>query len=77
MGLAGLAGWARARVGLNGLGRAFGFGLGRMGEVFVFFNFSETISSAKTITLNSSKCLQGTKNIQKITKIPGKFLEID
>jgi hypothetical protein len=39
--------------------------------------FSEIISSAKTITVKSSKCLQGTRNTQKITKNPGKFLEID
>jgi hypothetical protein len=46
------------------------------GFLFFFF-FSEIISSAKTITVKSSKCLQGTKNTHKITKIPGKFLEID
>jgi hypothetical protein len=44
---------------------------------FLLFLFSEIISSAKIITVKSSKCLQGTKNDQKITKIPGKFLEID
>jgi hypothetical protein len=64
-------GWAGADwVGPSGSAQ-----VGRIG--FVFFQFSETISSAKTITVNSSKCLQDTKNTQKITKIPGKFLEVD
>jgi hypothetical protein len=39
--------------------------------------FSEIISSAKTITVKSSKWLQSTKNTQKITKNPEKFLQID
>jgi hypothetical protein len=72
MGPAGPGGWADAggpeRVGPSGSARSSSIG---------FFLFSEIISSAKTITVKSSKCLQGTKNTQKITKIPGKFLEID
>jgi hypothetical protein len=43
----------------------------------VFFFFSKINSSEKTITVKSSKSLQGTKNTQKITKNSGKFLETD
>jgi hypothetical protein len=72
MGPAGPGSWDGAcgpeRVGPSGSARSSRIG---------FFKFSETISSAKTITVKSSKCLQGTKNTQKITKIRGKFLEID
>jgi hypothetical protein len=76
MGLAGLAGRA---AGAGGLGRGGGW-VGPSGSAQLdrfFFFFSEINSSAKTITVKSSKCLQGTKNTQKITKISGKFLEID
>jgi hypothetical protein len=80
-----VAGWLDGPRRARRLGRR-----GRAGQVRVeptgstqvekerfFFLFSKIISSAKTIIVKSSKCLQGTKNTQKITKIPGKFLEID
>jgi hypothetical protein len=39
--------------------------------------FFEFIFNAKTILEKSRNCFRGTKITQKITKIPGKFLEID
>jgi hypothetical protein len=68
-------GWARAeRVRAERVGPS---GSARSSKRVLLLLFSEIISSAKTITVKSSECLQGTKNTQKITKIPGKFLEID
>jgi hypothetical protein len=63
----------RSGAGAGGAGRAFG----PVPVTEFVLLFSEIISSAKTITVKSSKCLQGAKNTQKITKIPGKFLEKD
>jgi hypothetical protein len=55
------------------LGRASGSA--QSGRVdFLFF---EIFFSAKTDPGNAQKMFRGTKNTQKITKIPGKFLEID
>jgi hypothetical protein len=41
------------------------------------FLFFEIFFCAKTNPGNAQKMFRGTKNTQKITKIPGKFLEID
>jgi hypothetical protein len=49
MGLAGLAGRAQARVGRSELGRAFGLGPGRKGEVFVFLNFLKPFPMQKQL----------------------------
>jgi hypothetical protein len=65
---AGQAGLGQVRVGPSGSAQT-----GRKDS----FLFSEIISGAKTGTVKPSKCLQGTKNTQKILKIPGKFSEID
>jgi hypothetical protein len=54
------------------LGRASGSA--QSGSVDFFF---EIFFSAKTNPGNAQKMFRGTKNTQKITKIPGKFLEID
>jgi hypothetical protein len=70
MGPVGPGGWA----GAGGPGRC---GSSPRARPRIDFLFSEIISGAKTITVKSSKCLQGTKNTQKITKILGKFLETD
>jgi hypothetical protein len=48
----------------------------RVAFFFLFF-FSEFISSANTNPENIQKLFKGTKNTPKITKITGKFLEID
>jgi hypothetical protein len=39
--------------------------------------FSNLFFNAKTIPVNTRKGFYSTKNSRKITKIPGKFLEID
>jgi hypothetical protein len=54
------AGRGRGWAGADWVGPLGSAQVGREG--FCFFKFSENISSAKTITVNSSKCLQGTKN---------------
>jgi hypothetical protein len=65
----------RKRVG-SGLGPAQSGRIGFFSLFFLFF-FSEFIPSAKTNPGNIQKLFKGTKNTPKITKIPGKFLEID
>jgi hypothetical protein len=68
MGLAG-----PAAMGWSGLGRAQGSTQTEgKGLLFSEFNFN-----AKIILEKSRNCFKGTKNTQKISKIPGKFLEID
>jgi hypothetical protein len=64
-------GWVGAEG--NGLGRASGSA--QSGRFFFFF--FRNFFSAKTNPGNAQKMFRGTKNTQKITKIPGKFLEID
>jgi hypothetical protein len=51
--------------------------LARPNPVDRFFSLFFSFFSAKTIPGNAQKMFRGTKNTQKITKIPGKFLEID
>jgi hypothetical protein len=67
-------GWRLGRCGRSGLGRASGSA--QSGRVDFLF-FSKYFFSAKTNSGNAQKMFRGTKNTQKITKIPGKFLEID
>jgi hypothetical protein len=43
----------------------------------VDFLFFEIFFSARTNSGNAQKMFRGTKNTPKITKIPGKFIEID
>jgi hypothetical protein len=62
------------RCGRSGLGRASGSA--QSGSVDFLF-FFEIFFSAKTNPGNAQKMFRGTKNTQKITKIPEKFLEID
>jgi hypothetical protein len=64
--------WAEADQ--RGCGRVEPTGSAQTARI-VFF--SEFISSAKTIPAKTYKLFKGTKNTPKITKIPGKFLEID
>jgi hypothetical protein len=67
--LSGLAG--RASAGAGGLGRASGSA--QSGRVdFLFLN----IFQCKNKSRKCPEMFRGTKNTQKITKIPGKFLEI-
>jgi hypothetical protein len=65
MGPAGPGGWADAggpeRVGPSGSARSSRIG-------FFIFLFSEIISSAKTLTVKSSKCLQGKNILRKSQK---------
>jgi hypothetical protein len=69
MGLGGPGGRADAGwVGPTGSAQS-----GRVGFVFFF----EFIFNAKTIPEKPRNCLKARKNTPKITKIPGKFLEID
>jgi hypothetical protein len=66
------AGWASTgwsdRVGLTDVGPAQ---KKRKGLLFSEFNFQCENNSRK-----SRNCFKGTKNTQKIPRIPGKFLEI-
>jgi hypothetical protein len=67
--------WAPARAcgARSGLGRASGSA--QSGRVdFLFFEF---IFNVKTNSSKVLKLFKGTKKTRKITKIPGKFLEID
>jgi hypothetical protein len=72
-------------AGLDGLqpGRRLGRGgpdrvgpLARPNPVDFLF-FRNMFQCKKTNPGNEQKMFRGTKNTQKITKIPGKFLEID
>jgi hypothetical protein len=65
------------RAGLrrrSGLGRASGSA--QSGRVDLLF-FRNIFQCKKTNLGNAQKMFRGTKNTQKILKIPGKFLEID
>jgi hypothetical protein len=57
--------------GRAGAGRAFGL------SPFQEDIFSEFISNATNNSRKCRNCFKGTKNTRKITKIPGKLLEID
>jgi hypothetical protein len=57
----------------SGLGRASGSAQSSRVDILFF----EIFFSAKTNPRNAQKMFRGTKNTQKITNIPGKFLEID
>jgi hypothetical protein len=71
-------GWAGARAGAGAGGSSPWARPKPLGYLFFFLLFfSEFISSAKTNPENIQKLFKGTKNTPKITKIPGKFLEID
>jgi hypothetical protein len=68
MGLAGLAGRARA---------GWVEPRARPNPVDRFWFFFEIFFSARINPGNAQKMFRGTKNTQKITKNPGKFLEVD
>jgi hypothetical protein len=64
-----------ALVGPEEMGRAFG--LGPVGKDRVLFFFLKYIFSAKEFQRKSNISFKALNNTQKITRIPGIFLEID